>query len=489
MRYSLLITMMLCQVLSFGQVLTPERYQNSIFSTQASIDVQYGTAPQWVWPYWNVDLDMDIYQPVGDSNSQRPLIIFAHAGGFINGDKGVDDMVAICDTFTRKGFVTASIGYRKGFDPLDAESAERAVYRAIQDGKAAVRYFKEYADIYGVDTNNIFFGGMSAGGFISLHVAYLDKESERPASTYGGGTVNDLGCLDCAGNNFPHTSKVKAILDFWGGVIDTTIVETGDIPVMMMHGTADPTVPFNTGHPFGLSTLPQTYGALPLKNQCDFVGVEYQYYINDMDIHMMDGSDNGTWNPAPNAFWGDTLLPYTKDFIYELIKPNTTKLSPDTMYFGLNGSGSFEVSSQVNSQYLWYFDTTNVLELQNNGSEVDFKFITPGVYEIKAQEYNNLLAAGDTLTFVAVVDDDAGIAQQENVNLIAYPNPTNGIVTIQSDQTIEHYFLYDLSGKLVQNNSVYQSMLELDLSNLRSGFYFLNCRSEKAQQTIQISKE
>ena len=128
---------------AFSQDYNPNRYQESIFSSTLSIlDVKYGEAPQWVWPYWDVDLNLDVYMPSGDSNPNRPLIIFAHAGGFINGSKDVDDMVAICDSFARKGFVTASIYYRKGFDPLDGESAERAVYRGVQDGKAAIRYLK-----------------------------------------------------------------------------------------------------------------------------------------------------------------------------------------------------------------------------------------------------------------------------------------------------------------------------------------------------------
>ena len=317
---------------SFTQTLDANRYQESIFQSQITTNVQYGTAPQWVWPYWNVDLELDVFEPVGDLNTKKPMIIFAHAGGFINGSKDVDDMQAICDTFARKGFVTATIDYRKGFDPFDEESAERAVYRAVQDGKAAVRYFKENATTYNIDTNNVFIGGMSAGGFVAYHVAYLDQESERPASTYGGGTVNDLGCTDCAGNSFAHTSQVRAVLDFWGATIDTTFMQAGDVPIMMMHGTEDPTVPYNVGYPFGLSTLPTTYGSLPIKNQADAVGVPNTSYINGMDIHMMDGSNNGTWDPAPNDFWGDTLLPFTRDFIFDLIKPNTTKISPDTCF-------------------------------------------------------------------------------------------------------------------------------------------------------------
>lgn len=67
-------------------------------------------------------------------------MIWAHPGGFLVGDKQADDMIALCDTFARRGYVTASIMYRLGFNPFDGQSAERAAYRANQDGRAAIRY-------------------------------------------------------------------------------------------------------------------------------------------------------------------------------------------------------------------------------------------------------------------------------------------------------------------------------------------------------------
>jgi len=279
---------------TFAQDYNPNRYRESIFDGTLSItNVKYGEAPQWVWPYWDIDLELDVYVPEDDDNPKRPLIIFAHAGGFLLGSKDVDNMVAICDSFAQKGYVTASIDYRKGFDPLDDESAERAVYRAVQDGKAAVRYFKENASLYDVDTNNIYFAGMSAGGFISLHVAYMDKESERPESTYGGGLVNDLECLDCAGNDYPHSSDVRAILDFWGGVDDTTLLEEGNIPMLIMHGENDETVPFVYGHPFGLFTLPESYGGQPISERAENMGIDYEIFTSTGPLHLLDGSDNG----------------------------------------------------------------------------------------------------------------------------------------------------------------------------------------------------
>ncbi len=180
------------------------RYVNPIFSSvYKHSDVKYGEAPAWTIPYNNTDLFMDIYEPVGDGLTRRPLMIWAHPGGFLLGDKEADDMVALCDSFARRGYVTASISYRLGFNPLSTTSAERAVYRGTQDARAAIRYLMEYASIYSIDTNYIFLGGSSAGGVAAVHVAYADQD-EAPNAVYGGVIDNDLGCLDCAGNPYVH---------------------------------------------------------------------------------------------------------------------------------------------------------------------------------------------------------------------------------------------------------------------------------------------
>lgn len=416
----------------FAQDLDPNRYRESIFPDVLSIlNVKYGEAPQWVWPYWDVDLELDVYVPNGDLNPKRPLIIFAHSGGFLIGSKDVDNMVAICDSFSRKGYVTASIDYRKGFDPLDGESAERAVYRGIQDGKAAVRYFKENASLYDIDTNNIFFGGMSAGGFISLHVGYMDKESERLESTYGGGLVNDLECLDCAGNSFPHSSKVKAVIDCWGSVGDTLILESGDIPLMIMHGENDETVPFVYGPPFGLFTLPDAYGGQPISERAANLGMDYELYTSEGSLHMLDGSDNGDWDDdSPNSFWSDTLLPRIEDFLFRLMKPTTTPMSAEISDICYGESLSLAVSDSALSTYIWDYDTDLIDVISDeDAATTELEFNNAGNYTITVVEFNCILAAADTITYIVNVAEEITALFTENItdiNSVDFSNESTG---------------------------------------------------------------
>ena len=110
-------------------------------------------------------------------------------------------MKDICETFARRGYVTASIGYRLGyiFDELpwdcsienysclfatDFAEWERAYYRGVQDAKGALRYLLNRNDMYRIDTANVFVMGESAGAFIALGVGLLDSPSERPSGTF-----------------------------------------------------------------------------------------------------------------------------------------------------------------------------------------------------------------------------------------------------------------------------------------------------------------
>lgn len=83
------------------------RYKNYAFSAVDSvIGVQYGqnTTINNV----SKNMLMNIYQPNADNAPKRPLIIYIHGGGFIQGSR--QEGFAYCLGFAYKGFVTATIG-------------------------------------------------------------------------------------------------------------------------------------------------------------------------------------------------------------------------------------------------------------------------------------------------------------------------------------------------------------------------------------------
>ena len=162
------------------------RYLDEIFDDVEKIDnIVYGNAPDlpftflFEWNTQNVDLEMDIYQPFGDTLLNRPVIIFMHPGSFLLGNNEVDDMVSLSNSSARRGYVACSINYRLGMNILSSYSGERAVYRAVQDLSAAIRFLRENQSIYNINPDEIYVWGSSAGAMAGLHLAFLDDD-ERP---------------------------------------------------------------------------------------------------------------------------------------------------------------------------------------------------------------------------------------------------------------------------------------------------------------------
>ncbi len=248
---------------------------------------------------------MDIWGPAGDNCNKRPLIIWVHGGGFSQQDRNAPDVVAMCDTFSRHGFVVATIDYRDGYwgqytpvnqtystnpSAWDAHEFTRAAFRAMQDAKCAVRFFKANASTYGIDTNNIFMGGTSAGGWTSLEVAYLDKAAEKPSACSPQSLVAgmyqrpDLGSIDGGGGWNNVSSRVKGIISIFGAMVDTAFVDGPNDPAAYhFHEYSDPVVNFYYGPPFQgqYQNLASYWGDYYLDMQAKNVGaVSKSHWVN-----------------------------------------------------------------------------------------------------------------------------------------------------------------------------------------------------------------
>ena len=284
------------------------RYLDEVFDEVIKTeDVIYGNAPDlpfiflFEWNTQDIDLKMDVYEPLGDTLTNRPVIIFIHSGSFFSGSNEADDMVDLSITSAKRGYVAVSIEYRLGLNILSAYSGERAVYRGVQDASAVIRYLREFYEEYNINPDKIFIWGSSAGSFIGLHLAY-SQEEERPESTFGGGNNPDLGCIDCTGNTYSHNSKPNALISCWGAVGGLDWIDIEDnIPTLMFHGNLDPIVPIGSGFPFTINiTLPVVYGSSLIHDRLNELGIENQLYIGGNQLHEYWGTLNGNWFGGPN---------------------------------------------------------------------------------------------------------------------------------------------------------------------------------------------
>ena len=117
------------------------RYYDKIFGIEQEMFVPFGKNADYKGD--TIYLSMHINQPKHDTFLTRPLIIFAFGGSFTAGVKESPDILHLCDEFTKRGYVTATIDYRLGFENgNDSDTNQlKAVFRGIQDAKAAIRFF------------------------------------------------------------------------------------------------------------------------------------------------------------------------------------------------------------------------------------------------------------------------------------------------------------------------------------------------------------
>ena len=171
-------------------------------------------------------LKLDLYQPDGDRVAERPVLIFVHGGGFWTGNKS--DGTDLATAFARRGFVTASIGYRLlatgPCAPMWPAQCTTAATAAQHDTQAAVRWLRAKADFLKIDPDRIAMAGESAGAKATLLVAW------RP---------DDPG----ASGNSGQPSRIQAAVSIAGGYPSNGYISAGDAPAFFFHGSEDSVVP------------------------------------------------------------------------------------------------------------------------------------------------------------------------------------------------------------------------------------------------------
>lgn len=207
----------------------------------ASLNVVYTQAGGW-------DGKMDIYLPPKNSKPS-PVVINIHGGGW---NHGVKESQTGFNTFFKAGFAVANIEYR-----LTGQATAPA---AVEDARCALVYLVKNAAALNIDPNKIVVMGGSAGGHLALMAGLLGNDHRFDANCKGvegikvAAIINKYGVADVGDWAYGVNITSKSATNWLGSkardeafvksVSPIHYVTKSSPPVFIVHGDADPTVPY-----------------------------------------------------------------------------------------------------------------------------------------------------------------------------------------------------------------------------------------------------
>ena len=354
-----------------------QRFLNPIFTNVTTTpNIVYGNAlnVQGI----NQGLLLDFYEPLGDTLSNRPLIIYLHGGGFndTTQTRQLPHIVSFCNSFALRGYAVASIDYR--LDSVPTCFSNRAIINAMHDAKASIRYFKANASIYKIDTTKIFLGGESAGAITSLNASYVNTMGEvlyplTPPMSFDNSIEGNSG-------NIGYSSSVKATLCLCGGtkvvstlpVFDTSSINLNDNPAFIVHGSGDTLIPISY--------------AVEIETRLNNLTIFNQFYT-------FPGATHCPWfYTLPDAsFYLDSLVNFTSNFLYIFTSTvginETEQQKPNFSIYPNPTSQKIIIAfatKEINNEQIEIYNSIGILvktvEIKQLSTEIDLSGFSNGLY-------------------------------------------------------------------------------------------------------------
>ncbi|WP_353718255.1 alpha/beta hydrolase [Dyadobacter sp. 676] len=257
----------------------------------ASLDISKGVfATATDYRGQKVDLNYEFVAPANDSLKYRPFVLTVHEGAFLFGDLGNE--MGKARGLAQRGYAAAAINYRLGFNGASEQNAcggnsteaVRAVYRSVQDTYAAIHYFVDRAEEFGIDTRQIMLAGSSAGAITVTALVYMneaDFEALQP------GITKALGRLDPQAENSPF--RVRALLTQLGyGIFRSDYINASNaMPTVFFQRIGDNVLPYYRGTFLSCPTYLPMEGAKMASDQLKKFKIPFELNYENLEGHHL----------------------------------------------------------------------------------------------------------------------------------------------------------------------------------------------------------
>ena len=185
--------------------------------------------------------------------------------------------------------------------------------------------------------------------------------------------------------------------------------------------------------------------------------------ITDVKLFMTVNEKTTTGNVGSNGL---------KEFHHVLMCMLTGNEGLDT---------SFYAGQRQQYEFVYDMSTTNVEEMQDLEVAV-------WIQSYVTKEVHN--SATLTEGFKEDDEDIDNITEEQISSVQIYPNPVNDRIFIEAETEIEEVVVYDIYGRhQVTETPSHQGDLSIDLSDLKSGIYFVKINTEKGNIVKRIIKQ
>ncbi|MBZ4188731.1 alpha/beta hydrolase [Niabella beijingensis] len=233
---------------------------------------------------------MDIYLPAKEKGP-APVVINIHGGGWNKGNK---ESQTGFSTFFKKGYAVVNVEYRL--------SQQATAPAAVQDVRCALIYLVNNAKELNIDVNRIVVMGGSAGGHLALVAGLMGNDNRFDGNCPAKQPVKIAAIVDKYGITDVKVWQSKSAgmwlgpkaddLEFSRSVSPLYLVKKNSPPVFIVHGDADPIVPYQQ--------------SVDLKKKLDEAGVKNRFIT-------VPGGQHGKFEKEANSRVNNEIIAFLKE--------------------------------------------------------------------------------------------------------------------------------------------------------------------------------
>jgi len=338
------------------------------------------------------ELFYDVYEPADDIQTNRPVILFAFGGSFINGTR--EEISWLCNAFAQKGYVAVSMDYRLYggplFPPPNETQMKNVVMRAVSDMKGAIRHLKQNAlneNTFNIDASKMFVGGISAGSILACHTTALDSTDVIPEDLRL--IIEENGGLEGNTNDITGVNtEVFGLINYSGGLNDGMWFDEKHPPIYSVHDENDPIVPYGNGYAtvFGFPIIEMDGSKILHERAEEFeVPNEIKVFENSLAHVGYFFSENSTIS----------ILNSTSLFISDLLCPSFSTDVDDVLFSDINvfpNPSTDLINIQLGNHELKSVKVSNnqgQLILETTSNNIDLSNFESGIFQLSIETTEN----------------------------------------------------------------------------------------------------